>query len=282
VRRAPRPGRAAAAREKTARAPVPRRGRARRLARARVGSGAYLLSVGGQPTPQDILLLLRDDIHRHEHVERVVYAPARVMWATSGFRVVVVGWAATPRRVAGSARLWWAIEAKKGGKRGGARARSVGRCGARLRMFFSSYAWSRALTISVAATANSATSSSATSLYVVRPFCSTFSHTFIEKWRSPLSPCLPPCARCVRFFFEAGSVRSGSHSSRRRYRRPAPMARGRGRGRGGRQYLRQLRVWPAAQVALRGRWRSRTACARAAAMPLRRTPARPSPGRARV
>ena len=67
--------------------------------------------------------------------------------------------------------------------------------------------------------ANSITSSSATSLYVVRPFCSTFSHTFIEKWRRPLSPCLPPCARCTRFFLEAESVRgtcsfSGTERSR--------------------------------------------------------------------
>ena len=67
--------------------------------------------------------------------------------------------------------------------------------------------------------ANSITSSSATSLYVVRPFCSTFSHTFIEKWRRPLSPCLPPCARCTRFFLEAESVRvtcsiSGTDRSR--------------------------------------------------------------------
>ena len=52
---------------------------------------------------------------------------------------------------------------------------------------------------------NSATSSSATSLYVVRTFCSTFSHTFIEKCRSPLSPAC--CGATAR--------RSGSECARR-------------------------------------------------------------------
>ena len=73
-------------------------------------------------------------------------------------------------------------------------------------MFFSSYCWSKAETPpSFVSTANSATSSSATSLYVVFPFCSTFSHTFMLKWRSPLSPALPPCVLCMRFFLAAGS-----------------------------------------------------------------------------
>jgi len=40
--------------------------------------------------------------------------------------------------------------------------------------------------------ANSCTSSSATSLYVVRPLPSTFWHTFMLKWRRPLPPCRPP------------------------------------------------------------------------------------------
>ena len=39
---------------------------------------------------------------------------------------------------------------------------------------------------------NSCTSSSATSLYVVRPLPSTFWHTFMLKWRRPLPPCRPP------------------------------------------------------------------------------------------
>ena len=57
----------------------------------------------------------------------------------------------------------------------------------RRRMFFSSYAWS-AQNFGSSGLENSATSSSATSLYVVVPLLSTFSQTFMEKCLRPLPP----------------------------------------------------------------------------------------------
>mmetsp|Transcript_38118 Transcript_38118/g.75356 ORF Transcript_38118/g.75356 Transcript_38118/m.75356 type:complete len:221 (-) Transcript_38118:275-937(-) len=67
----------------------------------------------------------------------------------------------------------------------------------RRRMFFSSYP---ALPVGtsglfVPRETNSATSSSATSLYVVRPFSSTFRHTFMLKCRSPF-PCFESRSSC--------------------------------------------------------------------------------------
>ena len=40
---------------------------------------ALLGRVGGQPNPADLLLLLGDDVHGHQHVQRIVHTPPDVL-----------------------------------------------------------------------------------------------------------------------------------------------------------------------------------------------------------
>lgn len=113
------------------------------------GIAKYLCRICGQSNPTDLFFVFRNDVHCHQDIQCIIHAAPYIL-------LIVV----------------WRVQRLT------------------IRLLFPDFNFDFMLiTLFNKRRKNhitSSTNSSATSLYVVVPFSSTFLHTFIEKWRNPL------------------------------------------------------------------------------------------------